>query len=131
MDQSLRQRGWSIHSEDHESRQRPRADSHLTCDTEPSMSEAEKLHLLGSAFEGEDGGDLAVPPRIASVAKAPSNSSSAKGGEDYLSMVGEEESEDGKAKESSKDDSPAGKEPPKKRRKTGDEEAVAAENESR
>jgi len=58
---SLRQRGWSVHSTDddeaqhqqqhHYDHQRPRADSQMTCDTEPSLSEAEKLHLLNSAFD--------------------------------------------------------------------------------
>lgn len=55
----LRQRGWSVHSTDDEAQQqhydydpqRPRADSQMTCDTEPSLSEAEKLHLLNSAFD--------------------------------------------------------------------------------
>ena len=54
----LRQRGWSVHSTDdevqqqqHYEHQRPRADSQMTCDTEPSLSEAEKLHLLNSAFD--------------------------------------------------------------------------------
>eukprot|EP00579_Thalassiosira_antarctica_P000022 CAMPEP_0201866260 /NCGR_PEP_ID=MMETSP0902-20130614/900_1 /ASSEMBLY_ACC=CAM_ASM_000551 /TAXON_ID=420261 /ORGANISM="Thalassiosira antarctica, Strain CCMP982" /LENGTH=434 /DNA_ID=CAMNT_0048391191 /DNA_START=63 /DNA_END=1368 /DNA_ORIENTATION=- len=98
MDESLRQRGWSIHSSD--GQQRPRADSQMTCDTEQSMSQEEKIHLLNSAFEGVgdsvDIGDVAVPHK--------SKIDSPKAGIEL--------------------------ELPKKRRKTGEGEAINADNES-
>lgn len=127
MDESLRQRGWSIHSEDHS--QRPRADSQLTCNTADteSISESEKINLLNSAFGGvgDSNSAAAVPPRNSSVAKNRSMSDSVdEGGGDYLAMFGEEEG-DG---DGNKND--ADKEPPKKRRKTGEDDEIAVDNES-
>lgn len=123
-------------SEDHESRlthqqqqQRPRADTCDTMNTEPSMSEADKLHLLNSAFDGVDNsGDVTVP-RSASVAANQSMSDSGdEGGEkDYLGMF----EEGGGPRDGKKSDVAGGKkgeEPPKKRRKTGKDEAVSAGN---
>ncbi|KAL9180099.1 hypothetical protein ACHAXT_008069 [Thalassiosira profunda] len=117
MDHNLRQRGWSVHSsDDHASHpssadHRPRADSHLTCDTEPSLSEAEKLHLLDSAFEGVGG-------------SADHEEHAPAADKDQLDMFGgEDESDEGEAREDVEFGDPiAGNdlEPPKKRRKTGE-----------
>eukprot|EP00571_Detonula_confervacea_P009077 CAMPEP_0172316228 /NCGR_PEP_ID=MMETSP1058-20130122/27542_1 /TAXON_ID=83371 /ORGANISM="Detonula confervacea, Strain CCMP 353" /LENGTH=473 /DNA_ID=CAMNT_0013030493 /DNA_START=98 /DNA_END=1520 /DNA_ORIENTATION=+ len=122
----LRKRGWSIHSED-QTQQRDRADSHMTCDTEPSLSEAEKLHLLNSAFgDSVDAGDVEVPRNTSDVNRSMSDSDGGSG-EDYLTMPGEGGSEgknnDGPTKKK-------GEEPPKKRRKTGEEgDAIDVDNE--
>ena len=150
MDQSLRQRGWSIHSsEDHvshstsqENHQRPRADSHMTCDTEPSLSEAEKLHLLNSAFEDEEGVDTTADAAAryknnkSAIKANESHSGDEEGGEDHLDMFGGGEQSD------ENDEGGGGalttllllakspKEPPKKRRKTGTGESVAADNDN-
>jgi cellular nucleic acid-binding protein len=144
MDQSLRQRGWSIYSsDDHDSsgaqQQRPRAD---TCDTEPSMSEAEKVHLLNSAFEGSDGADdgdvvVAMPlPLTLNAGVDAMNrlmSDSIDEGEEeeedcLLVFGGENEGGGGSDSDVRGSDAPPQNEPggpPNKRHKTGEGNAVA------
>ena len=140
MDKGLRQRGWSIHSSDgdqhQQHQQRPRADTDMTCDTldtQPSMSDAEKLHLLNNAFEDDGdndnngGGDVIMPPprddTYNDINKNRSMSDSVDDdgeGNDMLAMFGDEdEDEDEGSADADK------KEPPTKRRKTGDDEEVA------
>lgn len=136
MDQSLRQRGWSIHSsDDHDSRsqQRPRADSQMTCDTDP-MSDAEKLHLLNSAFkdvgDSVDAGEVAVRNNSNGVNRTMSSSVDEEGG-DLLAMLeegGEGGNSNGYEEKSSTSDKDKELEPPKKRRKTGEDEAIALDD---
>ncbi|KAL3776966.1 hypothetical protein ACHAW5_001498 [Stephanodiscus triporus] len=148
MDQSLRQRGWSIYSsDDHDSsgvqQQRPRAD---TCDTEPSMSEAEKVHFLNSAFEGNgDGADdgeavVAMPlPRTLNAGAGAKNRSMSEsideGGEEeedcLLMFGGEDEGGGGSDINDRRSDGPTINHPggpPEKRRKKGEDSAFASPN---
>jgi len=115
---------------------RPRADLHMTADTEQSMSEAEQLHLLNSApfdavYSGDDGEFVAAPLRsnqsIITKNRSMLDSMDGDGGY-YLAMFGgEEESDDG----NDKDGTPIklGEQPPKKRRKTGKDETADTDNE--
>ena len=148
MDRSLRQRGWSLYSSDeHDSsvaqQQRPRAD---TCDTEPSMSDAEKAHLLNSAFEGNDDGlgdgdmvattplplalNEGAKPKTRIVSK--SIDDGWEEGEECLSMlVGKDEGDggndsNGRGRDGSTKYYPAG--PPNKRRKTGEDSIAVTAN---
>ncbi|KAL3816297.1 hypothetical protein ACHAXA_008105 [Cyclostephanos tholiformis] len=147
MDRSLRQRGWSIYSsDDHDSsgaqQQRPRAD---TCDTEPSMSDAEKAHFLNSAFEGTDEGlddgdvVVAMPLPLALNAGADSKNQDMSqsidegGGEGRArlsELVGKNEGDGGENRNGRGSDGPTNNYPggpPKKRHKT-EEDTIAATN---
>ncbi|KAL7548636.1 hypothetical protein ACHAWF_011905 [Thalassiosira exigua] len=131
MDQSLRQRGWSIHSsDDHDSRsqQRPRADSQLTCETEPSISDAEKMHLLNSAFEGS--GDGAEDGHVAIGQNGSTSASADDKAEDYLAMSGPGDESGSGGNEKGGNNGSINKkiEPPKKRRKTGQVGVTVARN---
>ena len=56
MDNSLRERGWSVQSSD-DGERRPRAESHLSEMTDPSMTNEEKAQLLDDAFKATNGHD--------------------------------------------------------------------------
>lgn len=109
----LRQRGWSIHSSDSGGGDgRPRAE---TLDTEPSLSESEKAHLLYHAFSSgaADFDVVAVPLTLnggGDDASKGSMDSSDEEDDDCLAMFGDN---DTSTKKSNGDG-----DPPQKRHKT-------------
>ena len=123
-EESLRQRGWSIHSSDSDNhhnsqqQQRPRADTDMTDNT---LTSTEKLHLLNNAFnDGDDKDDGEV------VVKSPPRDKEGKdrGGDDMIAMFGVE-GEDSAKNNSNNDNKKGADEPPTKRRKIMGEKGVA------
>lgn len=108
-----------MHSDDQPpSLQRPRADSQMTCDTEPSLSQEEKLNLLNSsAFDSDVTGGAAVPKTPSAATRNPSDAVEA-GREGSLAVEGNNKAKGGSA------NAP----PLKKRRKTGNDAAITADD---
>lgn len=142
MDQSLRQRGWSINSYGDDHSRRDRAESmatHQSDMTEQSMSEAEKLNLLNSAFEHAPTEEEEHPHPTTSCKQQDDNneeseeegeedemlfSSSKLNDDDYTAMFG---ADDGDGS-SSDDGNNSVVKPPRKRLKTGIDTSVAISN---
>ena len=147
MDQSLRQRGWSINSYGDDQSRRDRAESMATNQsemTEQSMSEAEKISLLNSAFDHVASGEEDHPtPRKQDGNKEEAGDgkedgeeddmlfSSTKLNEDDCAMFGGEDessSSDGSSQSNSDGDESKDLKPPRKRQRTGIETSVAINN---
>lgn len=123
-EESLRQRGWSIHSSDNDDhhnnqqQQRPRADTDMTDNT---LTSTEKKLLLDNAFnDGDDKDDGEV------VVKSPPRDKEGKGrgGDDMIAMFGEEGEDSAKNNSNNDNKKSASDEPPTKRRKIMGEEGV-------
>ena len=149
MDQSLRQRGWSINSYGDDHSRRDRAESmatHQSEMTEQSMSEAEKLSLLNSAFD-HVGGEEEEHPHPTSCKQDDKKEEGEEDGEedemlfsstklnedDYTAMFGEDNglssSDDGSSQNNSDGENTDNLKPPRKRQRTGIETSVATSNE--
>ena len=149
MDQSLRQRGWSINSYGDDHSRRDRAESmatHQSEMTEQSMSEAEKLSLLNSAFDHVGGEEEEHPhPNTPCKQQGDKKDESEEEGEedemlfsssklnedDYNAMFGEDDgsADDSSSQSNSDVESDDDLKPPRKRLRTGIETSVATKNE--